>query len=303
MPELPEVEHLRRALERSVSNRRVTRATLARRDVVARPSDPPGGFSRAKFAPTSRVPRAELLQGATIDALLRHGKQLAITTHEGPTLCIHLGMSGRLTRLEPGATNPHPDHVHAHWTLDDGARLIFRDPRRFGGIWTFPSPEALHASRWSTLGPDALTITAASLARLLARANRPVKAALLDQSLIAGLGNIYADEALFSARINPATNARALDRDDARRLASAIRATLRKAVSHGGSTLRDYRDADGNPGAFQRSHRVYARAGLPCTTCNESLCSDTIAQRTTVWCPVCQPLLPPHPIHTPAEGG
>lgn len=303
MPELPEVEHLRRALERSITGRRITRATLSRRDIVARPSDPPGGFSRAKSKPATKVPRAELLQGATIDALLRHGKQLAITTRQGPTLCIHLGMSGRLTRLDPGSPNPHPDHIHAAWNLDDGARLLFRDPRRFGGIWTFPSPDALRAARWNALGPDALAITTASLATLLANANRPVKAALLDQSRIAGLGNIYADEALFAARINPATNARRLDRTHTRRLAAAIRNTLRRAVNHGGSTLRDYRDADGNPGTFQLSHRVYARAGLPCTACRESLCSDTVAQRTTVWCPSCQPLLPPHPIHTPTEGG
>ena len=291
MPELPEVEHLRRTLARSLIGRRVTRVSLVRRDVVARPSDPPGGFSRSNRRPASRtVPPAELLSRQRIADVLRHGKQLAILADTGRAVGVHLGMSGNLLLLPPRSRAP-TEHVHAAWSLDDRSRLLFRDPRRFGGLWTFPSLNDLRARRWRPLGPDALSITPRSLHARLARTSRCVKAALLDQHLIAGVGNIYADEALFLARIAPHRRADHTTPDDASCLARALRRVLRDAIRAGGSTLRDYTDASGTPGTFQRRHHVYARAGLPCTRCRAPLAAAQIAQRTTVWCPRCQPLV------------
>ena len=304
MPELPEVEHLRRTLEPLVVGRMVSRVRLERRDVVVRASDPPGGFSRSGLAPTTqRVPARELLSGQRVLEIVRHGKQMAIVSDSGRALCVHLGMSGQVLHLPPGARAKQADHVHVVWTLDDGSHVLFRDPRRFGGIWVFASFDALRSTRWSALGPDALTVGGRALHARLGHTARPVKAALLDQSVIAGVGNIYADEALFLSRIHPATRSEDLDATDAARLARAIRGVLRQSIGAGGSTLRDYADAAGAPGKFQLNHRVYGRAGEACTACGISLESAVLAQRTTVWCPLCQPVASPRSIPTIREVG
>lgn len=300
MPELPEVEHLRQTLVPLVVGRRVRRVRLVRRDVVIRPGDPAGGFSRSGLVPaTHTVPARELLSGQRITEILRHGKQLAIIADSGRVLCVHLGMTGRLLHLPARAHRP--DHVHAVWTLDDGSRVLFRDPRRFGGLWIFSGLEELRGARWSALGPDALTITSHALRSALGRTRRGVKAALLDQRVLAGVGNIYADEALFDASLHPARRADGIGSDGCVRLARAIRTVLRRATDAGGSTLRDYADARGAPGAFQRRHRVYGRAGLPCARCGTPLESALLAQRGTTWCPTCQPLGSPLTIPTNPE--
>jgi formamidopyrimidine-DNA glycosylase len=280
MPELPEVEHLRRSLLKPLLGRTIRSATLRRRDVLRLVRD--GAESRL-----ARARPADLLAGDRIVTLTRHGKQLAITGSSGRALLVHLGMSGRLVHLDSGRRNANSDHVHALWRLDDASRLLFRDPRRFGGLWALPTPDALEG-RWQALGPDALTVTASTLARRLATTSRGLKAALLDQDLIAGLGNIYVDEALFLARLHPLAPASNLTRSDVARLATAIRTILRQAISDGGSTLRDYVDAQGNPGRRQRSHAVYARAGRPCVRCSTTLVGSRVAQRGTVICPQCQ---------------
>jgi formamidopyrimidine-DNA glycosylase len=175
------------------------------------------------------------------------------------------------------------------WRLDDGSRLLFRDPRRFGGLWALPTRGALDR-RWATLGPDALSINARSLGNRLDTTTRDLKAALLDQGVVAGLGNIYVDEALFLARLHPLTPASSHSRSEVGRLATAIRTILRRAISDGGSTLRDYVDAQGRPGRRQLSHAVYARAGKPCIRCSATLIGSRVAQRGTVICPQCQPV-------------
>lgn len=287
MPELPEVESVRRALDSRLVGRRVEAARLLRRDMLVCPGDPPGGFSRSGQAPpNTRVPSRLLLRGQVIASTERHGKQLALVGASGGVLLVHLGMSGQLL-LTDKPVSAH-DHVHAHWKLDQGERLLFRDPRRFGGLWSFPSLAALHAARWDALGPDALTLRGADLARALAGTRRPIKAALLDQRAVAGVGNIYADEALFASGIDPARPANSLSPDQARDLAREIRRVLRQAIHAGGSSLRDYRTLEGARGSFQSRHRVYARGGLPCRRCGARLESLTIAQRTTVRCPSCQ---------------
>lgn len=286
MPELPEVERTRLTIAAHVTGASVTRAELRRRDICESID------GRGNVRPTRP---ADLLCGATITETRRHGKQLALIASDGRTLCIHLGMSGQVIFRPGSAPLPRTDHVHALWSIRSPAgagTLAFRDPRRFGGLWTFPTVEALVARRWGQLGPDGLTITGAQLRDALGSTTRAVKAAILDQQLVAGIGNIYADEALFATGIHPARRADRLDADSIDRLASAIRTILQRAIEAGGSTLRDYVDSDGNPGAAQQLHLVYGRGGLPCTRCSTLLRSTTLAQRTTVHCPHCQPRHP-----------
>ncbi|HMN41629.1 MAG TPA: bifunctional DNA-formamidopyrimidine glycosylase/DNA-(apurinic or apyrimidinic site) lyase [Phycisphaerales bacterium] len=297
MPELPEVESLRLSLLPHLLGRSVAAARLYRRDVLIAPGDPPGGFPRQRNRATLRPKRispADLLTGAAIVSLARRGKQLAIIARSprAPTpepdraLIVQLGMTGSLDALAPG---DKPDaHTHALWSLDSGLRIRFHDPRRFGSLRVFRAIADLDA-HWAALGPDALTITDADLHAALARARRPIKAALLDQSVLAGVGNIYADEALFLARIHPTAIAAGIPPANIATLAAAIRSILAAAVQAGGSTLRDYADANGAQGTYVASHRVYGRAGLPCTICRSPLSHALLVQRTTVWCPRCQP--------------
>jgi formamidopyrimidine-DNA glycosylase len=288
VPELPEVEHLRLSLIPRLVGRMVRDVRVIRRDVVITPGDPAGGFARsAGAARPRRLTQRSMLAGGRIVELKRIGKQLAIITADDRALCVHLGMTGQLRWSHDAAKDSEP-HIHIAWRLDDGSSLSFRDPRRFGGIWTFPSSERLIADRWSLLGPDALTIDAVQLAARLAGRRCAIKAALLDQSIVAGIGNIYADEALFAARLSPIRPAGSLKTSEASALVSAVQRILHASIAAGGSTLRDYVDGEGTRGENQRAFLVYGRAGSPCTACNAILISRQVAQRTTVWCPACQ---------------
>ena len=229
-----------------------------------------------------------------ITELIRHGKNLALVADDGRALCFHLGMSGQV-RFVPGDLRlEKSDHVHCLWWIDscDGTtgRLVFRDPRRFGGLWAFDSVQSLWRERLDRLGPDALTITAATLRERIGDSRRAIKAALLDQSAIAGVGNIYADEALFQSRIHPAMLACDVPRGKFKPLTRAIHNVLRAAVSAGGSTIRSYIDANGAAGGFVQSHQVYGRAGEPCLHCATPLQHTVIGQRSTVFCRGCQPV-------------
>ncbi|MCC5830633.1 MAG: bifunctional DNA-formamidopyrimidine glycosylase/DNA-(apurinic or apyrimidinic site) lyase [Phycisphaeraceae bacterium] len=275
MPELPEVEHLVRTLRESVLGRRVIEAVVRRRDVVSGRAEPD-----------------DLLVGRSIDRIIRHGKQFALLSddQDGPAICVHLGMTGsmRITPIPAVGDARCDGHDHVIWRLDDGRAMVFRDPRRFGGIWCFDDERSMRDSRWSLLGPDALLIDASALTARMRGTRRAVKAALLDQRLVAGLGNIYVDEALFLAEIHPLPAAALLSRPRVARLVEAIRRVLEAAIEAGGSSLRDYIDALGRSGRFQSSHRVYGRGGLPCVRCGRALRTRIIATRTTVYCPRCQ---------------
>jgi len=273
MPELPEVETVRRALERSLLGARVERVLVKRRDVVTGPA-------------TQR----DLLAGSVIEAFDRRGKQLAILADSGKGLTVHLGMSGRLTTFSGRSrADRRPPHTHLLWRLTGGGELWFTDPRRFGGVWTHGSRKELEAYREARLGPDALGISARALGTALAGARTPVKAALLDQRRLAGVGNIYADEALHRAGIHPARHAGALTDRDVGRLAAAVRSVLELGIDRGGSTIRDYRTPEGGSGGFLDGNAVYGRGGQPCRSCAQVLHISRIAGRTTVWCPRCQP--------------
>ncbi len=294
VPELPEVESVRRSLLPHLLGHSIIAATLLRRDILIAPGDPPGGYPRKQRRAGAYSPRAvspeDLLAGAVVTDILRRGKQLAILARSGRALVVQLGMTGTLELM---AATTEPDrHTHAVWTLSSGARFRFHDPRRFGALRVFRSPDDL-TEHWAALGPDALAITGDELHRALQRTDRPIKAALLDQAILAGVGNIYADESLHLARINPRVRASRLSLAHATTLAAAIRSILTQSVQAGGSTLRDYSDANGRPGSYQARHAVYGRSGLPCPSCARPLTTALLAQRTTVWCRACQPLRPP----------
>ena len=288
MPELPEVETIARGLAAALIGATVCDVPHARADYV-RPT-PPGTL--------------RLLAGSPITDVSRHGKRLTVQLG-GARLLIHLGMSGRL--LLTDATTPRPPHTHLVLRFTGRSEeLRLCDPRRFGGVWVYANgaggahgtvanrratvaqpPRARNGAHPGPLGPDALSIRWPVFRAVLSRA-RQMKALLLDQKAIAGLGNIYVDEALWAAQIHPLTQARTIPERDARRLHRALRRILKRAIEHGGSTLRDYRDAAGGEGAFQRLHRVYGREGKPCSRCGASIERQQIAGRSTHICPRCQ---------------
>ncbi len=281
MPELPEVERVRRSLEPHLVGSFIEGVWVFRQDII----EPGPGGARTAY---------DLLNGSRVAEIRRHGKQLAIVAEDRRAVCVHLGMTGQLF-VQPGRSAINgQEHRHAAWGLEPaGARLIFRDPRRFGGLWTFRNVRALE-ERWQALGPDALAITGVQLHQCLHSAARPsrrtIKAALLDQGLLAGVGNIYADEALFAAHIHPRRPAGKLTAAECERLADELRAVFARALQAGGSTLRDFVDGDGQPGRYGLQHAVYGRGGELCPNCRATLKSITLAQRTTVFCVTCQPL-------------
>jgi formamidopyrimidine-DNA glycosylase len=201
---------------------------------------------------------------------------------DGNTLYFHLGMTGQMTIVTPSA--PIEPHTHFIADLASGKQLRFRDPRRFGGIfWLGREP-----SDESRMGPEPLSMTAKELAAKLARTKRAIKNALMDQRVVAGLGNIYVDESLFAAGIHPLKRADRLKGEEIARLSRAIKVTLKRAIRHRGSSLRDYVDADGAKGGFQNLHKVYAREAEPCATCGTPIKRIVLGGRSTHWCPNCQ---------------
>lgn len=285
MPELPEVECVRRSLA-ALEGASIVSVEVARPEFVSA---------------ETRPDRLRPMIGAIVDRIDRHGKELALIERGPRRLRIRLGMTGRLLLrpLSEAKGRPWIPHEHVRWRVetDDGRAWILSsvDPRRFGDLKVFTSESAFDADR-ARLGPDALSIDARTLRRRLATTRRAIKATLLDQSVLAGVGNIYADEALFAARVHPRWPADAIDRGGVVRLGIALRRLLRRAIEDGGSTIRDYRNGRGESGAAQLWHQVYGRAGSPCRRCRSELLRDCVAQRTTVWCPHCQQV-----IHTDVE--
>lgn len=280
MPELPEVESVRLTLLPHVVGRRVVEVRSLRRDFAVTHSGKPAR-------------RADLLRDTTIVSIERRGKLMWAVGENGRAIGMHLGMSGEMRIVPRGERVGSPfvgakSHVHVAWRLDDGTRWLFRDPRRFGGVWCMPSVEVFNEQMLSRLGPDALHVTAEQLTAAIKDSRRPIKAALLDQAVLAGVGNIYADEALFASGINPARLAASVTTREIGVLADAVREVLQRALHAGGSTLRDYRDATGEPGRAQAEHKAYGRAGLACMVCGTAMIGTTLAQRTTVYCPRCQ---------------
>ena len=270
MPELPEVETTRRGLEPLLVGQRIRTAVIR---------------NRALRQP---VPRqlARHLAGATIRALTRRGKYLLVDCGTG-TLILHLGMSGRLW-VADGST-PVTAHDHFDLVLENGTAVRLRDPRRFGLVlWQAGDPLA-HALL-SRIGPEPLSPDFDGTALYAATRHRSaaIKQVLMDSHVVAGLGNIYANEALFRAVIHPRTAGRRLSRERCALLAQKIQETLELALVAGGSTLRDYVRSDGRAGNFQNEFMVYDRAGKPCYRCGTAIRGMRQGQRSTFYCPGCQ---------------
>ena len=272
MPELPEVETVRRALINEVCGRRVMSVR---------------GESIALRRPLDIEEFAAVLPGRQLLQARRRGKFLLLDTDPAGSLLIHLGMSG-VIQLVP-ATAPFRAHTHLVLELDDGREFRFVDPRRFGMVvWLEPGEEAddpsLAALGMEPLDPDLWQ----SLPPLIRNRRAPIKSLLLDQHLVAGIGNIYAAEALWRAGIHPrrAGNRIALARLTA--LADAVQEVLAEAITAGGTTLRDFATPNGNSGYFAVNLQVYGRQGEPCLRCGTTIRADTIGGRTTAWCPRCQ---------------
>ncbi|MGI9116761.1 MAG: bifunctional DNA-formamidopyrimidine glycosylase/DNA-(apurinic or apyrimidinic site) lyase [Gaiellales bacterium] len=271
MPELPEVETVRRRLQPHLEGRRIRRVEVRDARLVGR-EDP------------RRV--EQRLTGRSIAALDRRGKYLLLRLDDGETLISHLRMTGNW--LIPAGDEP--PHVRAVIELDDGAVAMYADARRFG-TWDLLSDAAAEAYLAARLGPEPIdaAFDGAVLRAAFKGRQAPVKALLLDQRLVAGIGNIYADEALNAACIHPDRPAGRLTRPQCDRLAEAVRQALEEGIRAQGSSIRDFRSPDGGYGSMQERFRVYGRDGEPCVACGAEIVKTRCAGRGTHVCPVCQP--------------
>ena len=262
MPELPEVETVTRSIAPLVGRRIV--AAEFRGLLVLRGADP------------QRL--AHSIEGRKVAGVRRYGKFILVALQGGGYLVIHLGMTGRLLLGgEPGK------HTHVILTLDRGV-LLYDDSRQFGCF----QYSAEFPARIAKLGPEPLDVPLGEFVAALGRRKTRIKALLLNQTFLRGLGNIYADEALFRARLHPLAIASRIRGERARRLHEAIGAVLREAIEAGGSSISDYVDANGRKGFFQVSHRVYQRTGEPCVNCGTPIRRVLVAQRSSHFCPKCQ---------------
>jgi formamidopyrimidine-DNA glycosylase len=275
MPELPEVETVRRRLEPALVGRSFERVEILD-SRLTRPFEP--------------LEVGAELEGERVAAVDRRGKYLIVRFESGRALLIHLRMTGNL--LHGGNGNHESDpHRRAVVRLDDGSDVVYRDVRRFG-TWLLLEPGELDGYLAERLGrePLAAAFTTRRLAEALHGRRAPVKAAILDQRRLAGVGNIYADEALWRARIHPQRLAGELDEHELRALHRGIRAALKAGIARQGATLRDYRTPDGGTGAMQHEFKVYGREGEPCDRCGTPIEKIRAAGRGTWYCPACQRL-------------
>jgi formamidopyrimidine-DNA glycosylase len=273
MPELPEVETVVRQLRPELVGRAIRRVVHV----------------SALMAKSELGPFESLLPRRQIERLERHGKWMFLRLSDGNTLVVHLGMTGRLG-IVGARTRPLP-HTHLRLALDDGAReLRFSDPRRFGELLLVGPATFAEQFGLGRLGPDATRITRRQLAEIFAGTRRCLKAVLLDQRSLAGIGNIYADEILFEAGLYPGRLGRDLASSDIERVHRAMGRVLRRAIRHNGTSIRDYVTGNGVPGEFQNYLNVYGRADQPCKKCSTAieLIRTVVRGRATFWCPACQ---------------
>ncbi len=261
MPELPEVETVVRTLRPALVGRRILNAE----------------FSQSRVLIGSAAMTAGALAGRRVVSIERRGKFIAIRLDAG-YLVVHLGMTGKL--LVSGEITKH---THAIFTLDRGT-LLYTDPRQFGRI----EYGAELPARVAALGPEPLEVTLGEFARRLKERRSPIKAVLLNQAVVRGVGNIYADEALFRAGVRPRSLAASLTNDRIARVHAAMQEVLAEAIAAKGSSVSDYVDAEGNRGSFQNAHRVYRRTAEPCIRCGTPIKRILVAQRGTHYCPTCQ---------------
>ncbi len=271
MPELPEVETVRRTLESLVVGRRVTRVNARRRDLrLPLPPD----FESA-------------LTGRRITATARRAKYLMLGLDDGRSWLVHLGMSGSFIHLSAGDESTG-SHEHVSVGLDDDSRLVFRDPRRFGLMLVVDTGDC---QLLSDIGPeplDADAFDAGYVGELRSRTKRTVKDVLMDQRVVAGLGNIYVNEILFRARVRPMRRMSRLTKAECAAIVDATRAVIAEAIEHRGSSISDYLDGRGRRGSYQERRRGYDRAEEPCPDCTAPIRMRVVGQRSSFYCPVCQ---------------
>ena len=270
MPELPEVESVRRTLAPGLLGRTPTsvRVGLAK---LARPT--PQALSAG-------------IRGQRIEAVERHGKLLMLRLANGSTWAIHLGMTGQVI-LAP----ERPQAKHVHITVgfdDDGPNLYYRDPRQFGFMAWCPDQAALEAGPLANMGPDALDLPVEVFVERLAKRGGKLKSVLLDQRVLAGVGNIYADESLHRAGLHPLASPKDLSPEQLANLHHHLQETLAESLARGGSSISNFVDAHGRPGTFQHAHRVYKRGGQACNECGCTIERIVVAGRSTHFCPHCQ---------------
>ena len=290
MPELPEVEVTRRRIAPLLVGRRVARVHTSR----------PSYFF---LTPPARLRRG--LEGRELGTLERVGKYLLAEIEGGGRLLLHLGMTGQLfadgvssmrllsaTRRASLAPDEQqrfePDrHTHLRFEFADrGPGVLFRDVRKFGKVQLLAPGE--RSARLDKLGTDALAITGEALFAATRGRSAAIKTLLLDQAIVAGTGNIYADEALFLAAVRPRRRAGRVTREECERIASGVRQVMLRSIETGGSSISDYVAPDGSDGAYQDERRVYARTGEPCSVCGSAIRRSVLGQRSAHWCPSCQ---------------
>jgi len=269
MPELPEVETIANGLHKRVAGDRIESVWV-------------GSKPEPLKSPAREI--SGTLEGAQLNGVRRVGKHIVFDLQsannpEGSQWIVHLGMTGRMLVANPEAELPK--HTHLVAKLASGRELRFVDPRRFGRLEVRPGS-------FSGPGAEPLQITAKDFAQLFHRSKAPIKAALLNQKLLHGVGNIYADEALFRAGVRPRRRASSLTRIELARLHAGLQKVLKAAIAAGGSSISDYVDADGEAGLFQIQHRVYGREGRPCVRCKTPIKKIVVAGRGTHYCPRCQ---------------
>lgn len=305
MPELPEVETIARELCAGLCGRRITACTVARAASVetGAPALSRAAFKReipglvvAKVWRRAKILLMDLVEvgdasptsTAAAKASSAAGKTSAAEAPSNAVLhlAVRLGMSGRLWLTAPGAAPEK--HTHLTFDLDDGRCLLFIDPRTFGNVRAVPGGRLDAWPAFAALGPEPLEIGPEEFAARFAGRSGKMKALLLDQNRIAGVGNIYADESLFRAGIRPEARADTVSEPRLHRLHAALQEVLREAIAENGSSIRDYRDAHGDSGAFQNAFRAYGRAGQPCLVCGTKMTKAVVAGRTTCYCRKCQ---------------
>jgi formamidopyrimidine-DNA glycosylase len=269
VPELPEVETVVRDLRPPVEGRRIVRVRVGDNPL------------RTAWSPDW----ADRLTGRRIVAVRRRGKWVLIDLDPG-LLVVHLGMTGRLTA--GAADRPVQDHTHFVADLDDGTQVRFRDVRRFGSVTYYADRAEFETALNGRLGPEPFDLGPTTFRRVLAATARPLKAVLLDQRVVAGVGNIYADESLFEAKLPPNQLGTATTPAEADRLRKAIAKVLARAIDRRGSTIRDYVGGSGRTGAYQKEFRAYGRTGKPCPRCGTPIARTRLAGRSTHYCPKCQ---------------
>jgi formamidopyrimidine-DNA glycosylase len=270
MPELPEVETTLRGIEPHLLGQRVKAVTIR--------------HPQLRWPVPKNLPK--LLRGQTIRALRRRAKYLLLEFDHG-TLILHLGMSGSL-RILPVGTPPNK-HDHFDIGLDNGKLMRLRDPRRFGAV-LWHEGDVAEYPLLKELGPEPLgkSFDAEYLYRAMRKRSAAIKQVIMDSHVVVGVGNIYANEALFRAGIRPTLAANKLSKPRCAKLVEAIKQTLREAIRQGGSTLRDFVNSDGEPGYFQQHYWVYGRTGEPCRKCGSLIKQIKQGQRSSFYCPACQ---------------